>query len=321
VSVLVVGAGPLGLALAVHLQRAGQTVHFLVRPGQQARVADGAMLYRLTRTRPPRAEKLAPAAAHSDPATLGQHRWDSVWLCVPSPALRDPGTERLREATGGATIVSTGQGIDDLRALAAIWPPSQIVQLVPSFFAYPAPLDGESLPGPGIAYWTPPRSVLRVTGTGERARAVARELQAGGLRATVKKTATGDLAAALNIPYFVALEEAGWSIAAVRKDLRLPARAARQAAVIVTARHESKPPPRLATSPAAARMTLTLLSHLAPFDLQAYAKAHFSKLRSQTAQMIGDWIGEGRSRGLPVDALEALHVLLLHPAGRPGARR
>jgi hypothetical protein len=321
VSVLIVGAGPLGQALAVHLQRAGQDVHFLVKPGQQARVANGTVLYRLTKTRRPRPERLTPATAHTGPATLGQASWESVWLCVPSPTLREPETRSLRAAVGEATIASTGQGIDDGDALAVIWPRSQIVQVVPSLFAYHAPLNGESLPEPGIAYWVPARSVLRVTGTSERALAVAETLRAGGLRASVKKSATGDLTAALNIPSVVALEQADWSIGALRRNLRLPARAVRQAAVIVSAGHGSKPPPRLATSPAAARMAFALLPHLAPFDVQAYAKAQFSKLRPQTAQMLRAWIDEGRARGLPVDAIEALQAFLHQPAGRPGAGR
>jgi ketopantoate reductase len=320
-SVLIVGAGPLGQALAVHLQRAGQDVHFLVKPGQQDRVANGTVLYRLTKTRRPRPERLTPAAVYADPATLGQASWESVWFCVPSPALREPETGSLRAAVGEATIVSTGQGIDDADALAVVWPRSQIVQVVPSFFAYHAPQTGQSLPEPGIAYWVPARSVLRVTGTPERARAVAAALRAGGLRASIKKTATGDLTAALNIPYVVALEQAGWSIAALRKNPRLPARAARQAAVIVSARHGSKPPPLLATSPGAARVALTLLPHLAPFDVQAYARAQFSKLRPQTTQMLRAWIDEGRSRGLPADALETQQAFLNQPASQPGAGR
>jgi hypothetical protein len=80
------------------------------------------------------------------------------------------------------------QGLGDRATLEQQWPKGQIVQVVPSLFAYCAPVAKEVLPEPGVAYWSPPRSVLEVSGVQDCALAVVEALQRAG--AAAKYTGT-----------------------------------------------------------------------------------------------------------------------------------
>jgi ketopantoate reductase len=307
-SILVVGAGPLGQAFAAHLHASGSDVAFLVKPGQKELLSDGTV-YRLKKTRRPAATQLRPNAIYEEPAAVAQQSWEMVWLCVQSAALTSPAMQDLRDAAGDATIVSPGQHLGDRRALLETWPESHIVQVVPQLLAFDAAVDPKAVPGPGVAYWVPPGAATKVVESAgsARARAIAAALRRGGLRRKVTtKLGSGELAAAVNMPAFVALEQAGWSLDRLGERTEASSRAARQAAAIVAAVFGLKPPSRMLTSPGSTRRTLRLLARLAPFDFEAYAEAHFGKIRGQNAEMFQAWIDEGQARGLPVDGLTSL---------------
>jgi len=177
VRALVVGAGPLGQVFAAHLQAGGCDVALLVKKGRRSTGKPTGAVYRLARGRRPRPLQLQPIAIYDDPGAASDAAWDMVWLCVQSTVLGGAWAGQLAAATGDATIVATGQGIDDISTLREIWPQTQIVQVIPSLMAYPSPLSDETSPSASIAYWIPPGSVTEVVGDGRRAADVARALQ------------------------------------------------------------------------------------------------------------------------------------------------
>jgi 2-dehydropantoate 2-reductase len=306
VKVLVVGDGALGQVLGLRLAIGGASVSYLVKPGRADWGPQGRTLYRLRRWGRPVAQHLQPHGVHSE---LTNGRWDMVWLCVPSTALRQPWLPRLREVVGAATVVSIGQDVHDRAVLANIWPPEQIVQVAPSVLAYAAPLVTE-VPAPGIAYWTPPGTVSTVSGSADRAHPVVAALRAGHMRARYSdQIGSGELAAALMIPYIAALEAAGWSLATLRAELGPPTEASREAVAVVTALGGGSPP-RLRPPAWLVGLVLRLLPRLTPFDLARYLRAHFTNVAAQTRLMLDGWIAEGEFHQLPVTRLRELRRAL-----------
>ncbi|MCX4097065.1 ketopantoate reductase family protein [Nocardia sp. alder85J] len=306
---LVVGDGALGQVFGMRLGSGGAAVNYLVKPGRTGWSDTGRTLYQLRKFGKPVVQQLRPEGVHAE---IPDRVWDMVWLCVSSTALRESWVSDLRSAIGDATVVSIGQDINDRRVLEEVFPAEQIVQVVPTLFAYSAPLDGE-VPAPGIAYWAPPGSKLEVLGDRTRAEAVVTALRAGGLGAAVStKTGSGEGVAALTMPFIAALEVADWSLPALRADIGPAAGASAEASAIVAAqaggRGQSIPKPL-------AKLVFRVLPALPPFPLARYLEAHFTKVGDQTRLMLDGWIAEGEERGMPVARLRELRTSL--PVLRP----
>ncbi|MGW5386389.1 ketopantoate reductase family protein [Nocardia sp. NPDC003963] len=298
--ILVVGDGALGQVFGLRLGLGGAAVHYLVKPGRAGWDGAGRTLYRLRKFRGPVAERLRPEGVHAE---TPDGPWDMVWLCVSSTALRGSWVSGLRDAVGDATVVTIGQDLHDRAVLEKVWPAGRIVQVVPSLFAYSAPLTDE-VPAPGIAYWVPPGSALTELGDPARAGAVATALRAGGLptrRST--RAGTGEHIAALMVPCIAALEAAGWSLPALLSDIGPAVEAGSEASAVVAAQTGGR---RIRAPKWVARSVLRLMRVLPPFDLDRYLEAHFTKVADQTRLMLDGWIAEGEIRALPVTRLREL---------------
>lgn len=299
----------MGQVFGWHLAAAGCDVEYLVRPGRAEPLRAGLAVERLSRGRGTTPQQLRPAAVYESlPAAQRPGRWEMAWLCVQSTSLAGAWVAAVREAAGRATVVSIGQQIDDLSALSAVWPAEQVVQLVPSLFAFATP--GGRPGSPGVAFWVPPGSVRTVAGAPERSGAVVQALRRSGLRAkAVSQRGRGEMTAAAITPFFTAVGLAGglgpaWPMFA---DASL---AAREATQIVAAQFGLRPPARAMTSAPTARAAFTLLSGLAPFDFARYAAAHNTKINTQNLDALVAWIREGQLRGLPVGALSRFRTYL-----------
>lgn len=298
--VLVVGDGALGQVFGLRLGLGGAAVNYLVKPGRAGWGETGRTLYRLRRFGGPIAQRLRPEGVHAE---IPAGPWDMVWLCVSSTALRGSWLSGLRDAVGDATVVTIGQDLHDRAVLEQVWPAERIVQVVPSVFAYSAPLTDE-VPAPGIAYWVPPGSVLKVLGTPARAKEVVSALRAGGLRARRSTRAgTGERGAALIVPYTAALEVAGWSLPVLLSELGPAVAAGGEASAVVAARTGGG---RVRVPEWMVGSILRWLPVLPPFDLERYLAAHFTKVADQTGLMLDGWIAEGEARALPVARLREL---------------
>ncbi|MGW1739084.1 ketopantoate reductase family protein [Nocardia sp. NPDC001965] len=298
--ILVVGDGALGQVFGLRLGLGGASVNYLVKPGRTGWGGTGRTLYRLRRFGGPVAERLRPAGVDAE---TPDGPWDMVWLCVSSTALRGSWLPALRDVVGDTTVVTIGQDLHDRAVLERVWPAGRIVQVVPSLFAYSAPLTGE-VPAPGIAYWVPPGSALTVLGDPDRAGAVVDALRAGGLRARRSARAgTGERVAALMVPGIAALEAADWSLPALLADMGPAVEAGAEASAVVAAQPRAH---RVRVPKWVARGALRMLRVLLPFDLDRYLEAHFTKVADQTRLMLDGWIAEGETRGLPVNRLREL---------------
>ena len=313
---LVVGAGAVGQVFARHLQRAGGEVTFLARRGQLERLREGLTLYHLNR----RQARSKPLHFHAFQVIvdLGQARassWDQIYLCVPSTALREDLLVPLGAAIGEATLVTIQPGLVDLGVILQHVDESQVVAGMISFVGYLAPLPGEAVPRPGIAYWFPPLLATPFSGLRERARAVVGWLRRGGLPARIHSDVP-TLAAfvvAAQTCLTAGLECVDWSFSRFRQSPLLEAghAAFRDAVRVVGAYHSAKPLWLLDhLQPATIRVLLRLAMRRRPFDLERFVAQHYTKLREQNRLLIAAYIEQGRQRQLPTAALEELRQLL-----------
>jgi 2-dehydropantoate 2-reductase len=267
-------------------------VTFLARPAQAEEMRAGYDLYRRRR----RGERIVPWRftafdVVTTPEAAAARRWDAIFLCVSSPALRKgPWLEVLAAGGGDATFVVLQPGLDDMVYVAARVPRERIVRGMLSIVSYAGPLPGEVLPAPGTVYWTPPLSKLPFEGP--RAGVIAEALARGDLRATTARGVDRRLAfggAFLNTQV-AALEVAGWRLDRLRRDRglrRLAADAAREATA-VAARRLGVRPPRLSRLVAGPLLGLAwrVAPRVVPFDLERYLQVHFTKVREQTRESL-----------------------------------
>lgn len=326
--VLVVGAGAVGQVFARHYQLGGADVTLLVKEKYAAEARGGFDLYPLNGRGRGRAVRFEGFGVVTGPEEVAARTFDQVMLTVASPALRGPWLPALVAAAGEATIVALQPGLDDrARLVEAGVREDRLVQGLISLISYHAPLPGETrFPTPGMAYWFPPRSPSPFSGPAARVAAVIDVLKRG--RMPVKRhldvAKLAGFPTAVMMPYLVALELGGWTVAgAVRAGtLPLGARAGREAIAVVA--HLLGRPPfglSLLTRPRLLRAGLWLAKPLIPLPLETYLESHFTKVGDQTADFMDAYIIKGRAAGLPVAALTELRErLTTSRATSPAAR-
>jgi 2-dehydropantoate 2-reductase len=314
VRALVVGAGAVGQVYARHLQQAGAEIGFLVREKYAAAARAGFDLYPLNRADPRRAPvRLEGFAVLTSPAEAARERWDAVFLCVSSTALRSgPWLEELAGAIGDATLVTLQPGIEDRDYVLARVPADRVVSGLIGMVSYQAPLPGEEVPRPGVAYWLPPLSECPLAGPRERTEALVRVLARGGLRSRVHPNLREALAFGGTVleMHTAALECAGWSFRGLGRDrelLSLASRAVREGIAISARRLEARPPllPRL-VRPWHMRLVLRLAPCVAPLDLETYFRVHFTKVGDQMDLGLATHLALAARFGLEAPAIREL---------------
>ncbi len=318
--ILIVGAGAVGQVYGRHLRLGGAEIGFLVRSQYAAQARGGFDLYPLNRRDPRRAPvRFEDFSVVTSPKEAAASRWDAVVLCVSSTALRaGPWLEELAPRIGDATLVALQPGLDDREFALRFVPESRVVTGLIGIVSYLAPLPGEIVPRPGVAYWLPPLSETPFSGPADRARAMAEAFRRGGLSSRIRNNVTELMAfgaAALNL-HIVALECAGWSLRGLRRGgrLRLANRAVREA-VAIAARRLAVPEPlwiRLLW-PMHARWAMILGERVAPLDLETYLRVHFTKVGDQTRLLLRTYIELASRYGLPSAALRRLSQFLERP--------
>ncbi len=315
--ILLVGAGAVGQVYGRHLQKAGHDVSFLVKEKYEAEARGGYVLYPLNesgRRCPVRFEGFGvlvrPAGG-----------FDQVWLCFSSTALRGPLTDEIARTLGAATLICLQPGVDDRDYLAARVPSDQIVSGLISLISYQAPLPGEVVPAPGVAYWFPPMGPSLFDGEPGRTKTVVDALRGGGCPARKQRqlAVQGGLGGAILMPILLALEGAGWTFAGVRRSPLLPlaVAAARESATVVAAGAGVRPPAALRLlCPNALRLVSRVAPHVIPLDVETYLEYHFTKVGDQTRFMVETYLRLGRERGIATPALATLARQVLEGAFR-----
>jgi 2-dehydropantoate 2-reductase len=307
--VLIVGAGATGVFYGWYLLRGGARVTYLVRPRYVEEVAAGFAVYdygrpRYSRHIPERFEGY-DVLGDAD-AALAAGPWDQVWLCVSSPAIHTGDwLERLVEGTGDAAIVSLPPGLHDAALLNRLAGEARVVNALFSGLSWPAPLPGEALPEPGIAWWSP--AFVPHGFGGARAEQAVAALRAGKGEARVVRDAAAQRAigTAMLLPVTSALESVGWSLDALLGGdaLRDGCAASREGMAIAEAEVGARPGPLPAVvRPWLIGTLIRLARRFAPLDLETYLRVHFTKVGEQTRATLRTYVEAGARHGIPTPA-------------------
>jgi 2-dehydropantoate 2-reductase len=313
--VLIVGAGAVGQVYGLHLRRGGARVSFLVKPAHAAWCQQGFALHRLRGRGRRESQSLDDVEILTDPADAAGLAWDEIWLAVASDALRGPWLASLLAGPSDATLVAVQPDLGDRALLLRHVPEARLVQGLIGFLSYQSPLPGDREPPPGIAYALLPPAAGHFAGSPARVSPILAALARGGFRAR----AVGDLPAdsavrsAASVPVVAALELADWSLSRLRRSavLGLGLRAAREAqAVVADAFGRRLSPLARLLHPLPVGLALPVAARLAPFDLEAFLRFHFTKVGPQTRLMLGTWCARGLAAGISTPALDELRERL-----------
>jgi len=303
---LLVGAGAVGQVYGAHLAAAGHEVGYLVKPAHARATRAGFQM--LPTSGDP--WTFTPEIVLDDPVEATRARWDQVWLCVSSPALRGDWLPRLISAAGDAVFVVLQPPIAGAPDPLAALPPERVIRGIIAVVAWSAPLPGQSGEH-GLAYWFPPLVRTRLSGPDAPVALAVEALRSGGCPAE----STGDVSGAATIGSAVllstmaALELSGWSFQRWRKDPAgaLGLRAAREALFLATVTQGLRTwPLRLLLRRPLPRLASRLAPLVAPMPLETYLRVHFTKVGDQTREALAGLVREGEARGLRVDAARAL---------------
>lgn len=309
--VLLVGAGAVGQVFGKYLRAAGCELSFLVKEKYADEARRGFTLHELgILEKDPEPMTFSGFGVHVSNEEVAARRWDQVWLCVSSTALRSGNwVGELARATGEATWVMLQPALDDREWLLQWIPPERLVSGMIPFISFHAPLKpGERYPRPGTAFWIPPMTRGLFSGPPERLREVIRTLRAGGYPARPTQDVARDVAipSAVLTVFVKGLEAAGWSFERFLQhdSLERVHRAAREAVQVAASHTQGSASAVLPLlRPALFKLLLPVAARLTPFDLETYLKVHFTKVGEQTRLMMRTYVDLGRSAGLPVEHL------------------
>jgi ketopantoate reductase len=312
--ILLVGAGAVGQVFAHFLRSAGADLAFLVKEQHAEAARRGFMLYPLGVREPtPAPVSLAGFDIHVSMKDVARERWDQVWLCVSSPALRTGDwVARLAQGSGDATWVMLQPALDDRDWLLQWVPEERLVQGMIPFLSFHAPLTPEEpLRGPGTAFWLPPLSRGAFSGPETRLHEVLTLLRAGHYPAQRSEDVTREasLPTAVLTAAVLSLEAEGWSFERLLKPepLERLLGAAREAARIAQWATGASPAAVLPLlRPFVVKAGLALATRLAPLPLETFLRVHFTKVGEQSRAMLRTYLSMARSAQLDVPHLRAL---------------
>lgn len=320
-SVLIVGAGAVGLTYGVHLSRAGAKTCYFVRAKYVEQTSQPQSLLELGFMCSPKERTFTPDLVISELEQVKAQPWDYVILTVSSTALRGGDWfERFAGALNPESLVVMLQpGVEDRQFVARYVDPSRIIQGMIGFLAYEGPLQGERDAREGLRYWLPPGSPSLLSAEGSDDVALAKLiklLRSGGFDVKKPSMAADKQAAfltAMMMSQIVALEVEGWSFEALRRSelMTLGLAAGKEAAKIMERHLDCRAPsPINLISPTALSLGTRVAPKLAPLPLEAFFKKHFSKVGDQTMDLMQDYIRLAKEQGASHDAIDKLTAAL-----------
>ena len=303
---LLVGAGAVGQVYGAHLAAAGHRVGYLVKPAHARATRAG------FRMLPTRGEpwSFTPEIVLEDPVEATRERWDQVWLCVSSPALRGPWLPQLISAAGSAVFATLQPPLPGAEDALAALPPERLIHGIIALVAWSAPLPGQTGEH-GLGYWFPPLVRTQLSGPAEPVALAVEALRSGGCPCDASDDVSGEasVGGALLLSTMAALEASGWSFQRWRKDPAgaLGIGAAREALALAAATQGLRTwPLRLILRRPLLRLLSRLAPVVAPMPLETYLRVHFTKVGDQTREVLAGWVRQGEAAGLSVEATRAL---------------
>ncbi len=325
--VLIVGCGAVGQVYGLSLQKAGVTLGYLDRPDTAEKLKEalghaGLPIYQISRShrRDPIPHRLEHYQVITDAAESQRFAPDQIWFTIPSQAYYTEWFKDFVQKVPSERVVCfVPEGPRPEFFPEPDGSKERFVFAGTTFMAWQGSLEGGGGRAEGVNFWLPPLA-LPLVGAKNACQDVAVLLKKAGFRVTIGKPDSRSQAAttALMTAFTAGLELSGWSLKSFRRSPWL-----KQAAA---AAHEGMlsqlPNPgafqrTLLGSPvlvAAFYLVALALPLIFPFDVEKYLQFHYTKTREQTLVLLDVFGEDGKSRGVPIGNIQALHQALV---GKP----
>ncbi len=293
-NILIVGAGAVGTVYGRHLQMGGTKVSFFVRPKYVPSCKRGFTFYVMNRPRKYRyqATEMHGFDVFSQLDEISTKTWNYVVLAISSTALRGKWFEEFIRAIGNANIVTLQPGIDDREYILEHFPKERLIEGTIPIVSYLAPLPGEFVPKPGIAYWLPPGSVAYFSGPFQETKTFVEVLRKSPFPAKMVSDARQKIAVpSLILTYLIAaLEIAQWKFDKLQrgKELIIACQGMKEGIKIIARHRNLRKPFSIGLKPITFQTVLFLSRWLVPFDFETYLRIHFTKVQEQMHQALID---------------------------------
>jgi 2-dehydropantoate 2-reductase len=257
--------------------------------------------------------RLAGFGVFDDQELAMDQPWDLVVLALSSVALRSGDWfPRLAARLGKARLLVLQPSLEDRDLVLAHVPAERVVYGMLAVISFQAPLPGDSLPEPGVAYWFPWLSGIGFSGAPAPVEEVTSTLKRGGMPVTRVADVHAEVAfvGAILDKTVAAVECADWSFERLRRDpelLWLATRSMRECWALAEARTGRKTPLQLRlVRPFALRLILALAPLVLPLDLEAFFHYHYVKVGEQTLLLQEDQLARFAAAGIPCPATAEL---------------
>ena len=316
-NILIVGAGAVGQVYGYQFAQAGNRVSFFVKEKYAESLKKGLTLYHLNQDKKrKRPVHFKDFGIISDWPQAAAKQWDQVYLCISSTAFMNFDFDGMKQAVGPDTIVVILQpGPDDYALACQHFSESQMVQGMINLISYNAPLPGENVPEPGVAYWLPPMAATPFTGNPKARARVVKTFKQSNMNAAVNtnlRTMASYLTAALMVS-LTALEASQWQFDRLKADKALQQqmiKAQHQAFEAMQRKTGMRPPVwRFALSAWVLRTLISIAPRVTPLDLETYLQVHFTKVKDQTKLFMQTYIDAAHDHNVNAEELIALNEL------------
>jgi len=317
--ILIIGAGSVGLVFGYYLAKAGFSVTFFIKKKYQSDFEMGTYLYNLKK------DKHLKSPIHfKDFSTiisfdeLNSKNWSQIYFCISSTALHAFDFAAFNtNIKGEPSIIKLQPGIEDLELLQKIYPKERIIEGMISLISYPCPLPTENVIQAGTAFWFPPLSPIPFSGEKKRKDEIIRTFKATGISASSSKDVfmdglfpSGFLAGLVS-----SLELADWKFSELKKSKELLLgfkELNNEIFEVLEQQYSSKRPLiiQLINRRCIFQLLISIAPKLVPFDLEAYLKVHFSKVKDQSLFHLNNYKDAGEKGGVSVEKIKEVINLL-----------
>lgn len=319
--ILIVGAGAVGQVYGYQFAQAGHQVSFFVKEKYRPSLEKGLTLYNLNsdkkKTKPITFSNFDTLSSWEDVKSSGeQQSWDQVYLCISSTALLNYDFDAMKAAVGEqTTIILLQPGPNDYALATQHINADRIIQGMITLISYDAPLTGESVPTPGIAYWLPPLTATPFSGESTRLKDVIATFKSAGMAATSNPDLREEAPypTALLMTFLTALEANDWNFDQLKANKKIQQQmiTAQRQAFNTIAKDNNKRPPIWNNwlKPWMVRVAIRFAPKALPMDIETYFQFHFTKVKDQTKLFMQNYIESATKNGLPVSELATLNKL------------
>ncbi len=316
-NILIIGAGAVGQAYGYQFAQAGNKVSFFIKEKYRDELAQGLTLYHLNqdkkRKRPIDFKDYGLVTSWEKAA---ETQWHQIYLCISSTAFLNFDFAGLKQALSPDSIVVILQpGLHDYELACQHLPKSQLVQGMITLSSYHAPMPGEQVPKPGIAYWFPPMAATPFSGNPKARAEVVTTFKRANMNATVNPNLhkLAPYTTAVFMVFLTALEASDWKFGKLAADKPLQKemlKACQQAFKAVSKDTGTHPPLwQHMVSGWLIRTLLRVAPRVSPLDLETFFQVHFTKVKDQTKLFMNTYIEAAQRHHIPEAELNALNQL------------